>query len=77
VRLDGAREGVVESGNGFDDATPDSSAPDRPEKPFGGVEPGGGPRGEAEGRSWMIIIPHLPGFKGRPGWSDRKLEFGS
>src|ERR1700730_12348641 len=53
MRLDVARDGVVEFGNGFEDAAPDSSARDRREKPFDGVEPGGGRRGEVEGPSWM------------------------
>ncbi len=53
VRLDVARDGVFELGNGFEDAASDSSARDRREKPFDGVEPGGGRRGEVEGPSWM------------------------
>ena len=53
MRLDVARDGVFEFGNGFEDAAPDSSARDRREKPFDGVEPGGGRRGEVEGPSWM------------------------
>src|SRR3984893_10835745 len=53
MRLDVARDGVFEFGNGFEDAAPDSSARDRREKPFDGVEPGGGRRGEVVGPSWM------------------------
>ncbi len=39
--LDVACDGVFELGNGFEDAAADSSASDRREKPFDGVEPGG------------------------------------
>jgi len=53
VRLDVACDGVFELGNGFEDAATDSSASDRREKPFDGVEPGGGCWGEVEGPSWM------------------------
>jgi hypothetical protein len=53
MRLDVARDDVFELGNGFEDAATDSSASDRREKPFDGVEPGGGCWGEVEGPSWM------------------------
>src|ERR1700730_15148427 len=39
--------------DGFEDAAPDSSARDRRAKPFDGVDPRGGRRGEVEGPSWM------------------------
>ena len=54
---DVAADGVLEIGDGFEDAAPDAPAGDDGEEAFDGVEPRGGGWGEMEHPSWVIGEP--------------------
>ena len=61
---DVAANGLLEVGDGFEDAASDTPAGDSREEPFDGVEPGCGCRGEVEDPARVIGEPLLdPGLR--------------